>query len=164
MTFKGCLNLRLHILLLLLQIPMDISYQTQIPLTIAYCPESSVYRRWHSEQGRVSPLHKEVRASRTLTKVLGRSTTKKVREWTVLHLLLSLKVLWDRVGCKAPGLDHAAMPKALPHTAAGDQALPSLRPLTTARKPAASLNPPIWGRMPPVKMSMRRPTRVRLRS
>ena len=51
--------------------PVDISFQTQIPLTIAYCPESSVYRRWHSEQGRVSPLHKEVRASRTLTKVLG---------------------------------------------------------------------------------------------
>ena len=70
-TFKDCLNLRLHILLLLLQIPMDVSYQTQILLTIAYCPESLVYKRWHSEQGGVSPLHKEVRASQTLTKVLG---------------------------------------------------------------------------------------------
>ena len=72
MTFGDCLSLMLCILLLLLQIPMDISYQMQIPLTIAYCLESSVYRRWHSEQGGVSPLHKEVRASRTLTKVLGR--------------------------------------------------------------------------------------------
>ena len=71
-TFKDCLNLMLCILLLLLQIPMDILYQMQILLTIAYCPESLVYRRWHSEQGRVSPLSKEVRASRTLTKVLGR--------------------------------------------------------------------------------------------
>ena len=71
MTFEDCLNLMLRILLLLPQIPVDISYQTQILLTIAYCPESSVYRRWHSDQGRVSPLHKEVRASRTLTKVLG---------------------------------------------------------------------------------------------
>ena len=71
-TFKDCLNLALCILLLLPQIPMDILYQMQIPLTIAYCPKSLVYRRWHSEQGGVSPLCKEVRASRTLTKVLGR--------------------------------------------------------------------------------------------
>ena len=71
-TFEDCLSLTLCILLLLPQIPMDILYQTQIPLTITYCLESSVYRRWHSKQGGVSPLHKEVRASRTLTKVLGR--------------------------------------------------------------------------------------------
>ena len=70
-TFDDCLSLMLHILHLLPQIPMDILFQMQIPLTITYCPESSIYRRWHSEQGRVSPLHKEVRASRTLTKVLG---------------------------------------------------------------------------------------------
>ena len=64
-------SLALRILHLLLQIPMDVSFQMQIPLTIAYCLESSVYRRWHSEQGGVSPLCKEVRASQTLTKVLG---------------------------------------------------------------------------------------------
>ena len=50
---------------------MDVLFQTQITLTIAYCPESSVYRRWHPKQGGVSPLHKEVRASQTLSKVLG---------------------------------------------------------------------------------------------
>ena len=44
-TFKECLSLTLRILPLLLQIPMDVSYEMQIPLTIAYCPESSVYRR-----------------------------------------------------------------------------------------------------------------------
>ena len=33
----------------------------------------------------------------------------------------SLKALWDRVGCKAPELNHAAVPKVSPHTAAGDQ-------------------------------------------
>ena len=71
MTFEDCLSLVLCILPLLLQIPVDVSYKTQIPLTIAYCPESSVYRRWHPEQGRVSPFCKEVRASQTLTKVLG---------------------------------------------------------------------------------------------
>ena len=70
-NFKDCLSLMLCILLLLPQIPMDVLFQMQIPLTIAYCPESSVYRRWHSEKGRVSPFRKEVRASQTLTKVLG---------------------------------------------------------------------------------------------
>ena len=70
-TFEDCLSLAPCILPLLPQIPMDISYDTQIPLTIAYCLESSVYRRWHPKQGGVSPFHMEVRASWTLTKVLG---------------------------------------------------------------------------------------------
>ena len=70
-TFEDCLNLTLRILPLLLQIPVDISYETQIPLIIAYCLESLVYRRWHAKHDRVSPFHKEIRASRTLTKVLG---------------------------------------------------------------------------------------------
>ena len=73
-TFEDCLNLMLCVLHLLLQIPMDMSFQMQIPLTIAYCPESSVYRRWHSEQGRVPPVWKEVRASQTLTKALSEVT------------------------------------------------------------------------------------------
>ena len=41
-TFQDCLSLTLRILSLLPQIPMDISYETQIPLIITYCPESSV--------------------------------------------------------------------------------------------------------------------------
>ena len=45
-TFNDCLSLALQVLHLLPQIPVGISFQTQIPLTIAYCPESSVYR-WH---------------------------------------------------------------------------------------------------------------------
>ena len=73
-TFNDCLSLALQVLNLLLQIPMDISFQTQISLTIAYCLESSIYRTWHPEQGRISPLCKEVRASRTLSKVLDRAT------------------------------------------------------------------------------------------
>ena len=44
-TFNACLGLMLQVLNLLPQIPIDISFQTQIPLTIAYCPESSIYRR-----------------------------------------------------------------------------------------------------------------------
>ena len=70
-TFDACLGLVLQVLNLLLQIPIDISFQTQIPLTITYCPESSICRRWCLKQGGVSPLHKEVRASCTLSKVLG---------------------------------------------------------------------------------------------
>ena len=72
--FDICLGLMLQVLNLLLQIPIDILFQTQIPLTIAYCPESSIYRRWCPEQGSVSPLHKEIRASCTLSKVFGRVT------------------------------------------------------------------------------------------
>ena len=70
-TFEDCLSLALCILPLLLQIPVDVSYKMQIPLIIAYCPESSVYRRWHTKHGGVSPFYKEIRAFRTLTKVLG---------------------------------------------------------------------------------------------
>ena len=73
MTFEDCLSLVLCILPPLAQIPVDVSYNMQIPLTIAYYPESSVYRRWHPKQGGVSPFHKDVRASRILTKVLGRA-------------------------------------------------------------------------------------------
>ena len=62
--FNACLSLMLQVLNLLLQVPINILFHTQIPLTIAYCPESSVYRRWHPEQGSVSPLC-------TLSKVLG---------------------------------------------------------------------------------------------
>ena len=42
-TFNDCLSFALQVLNLLLQIPMDVSFQAQIPLTIAYCPESSIY-------------------------------------------------------------------------------------------------------------------------
>ena len=70
-TFEDCLNLALHILPLLPHVPVDISYEMQIPLIIAHCPESSIYRRWDADHGRVSPFCKEVQASQTLTKVLG---------------------------------------------------------------------------------------------
>ena len=73
-TFNDCLSLTLQVLNLLLQIPVDVSFQTQIPLTITYCQDSSIYRRWCPKQGGVSPLCKEVRASWTLSKVLGGAT------------------------------------------------------------------------------------------
>ena len=60
--FNDCLGLALQVINLLPQIAVDVSFQTQIPLTIAYCPESSIYRRWCPEQGVISPLHKEVRS------------------------------------------------------------------------------------------------------
>ena len=59
-TFDTCLGLTLQVLNLP---PVDILFQTQIPLTIAYCLEFSIYRRWCPEQGGVLPLCKEVRAS-----------------------------------------------------------------------------------------------------
>ena len=70
-TFGACLGLTLQVINLLPQIPINISFHMQIPLTIAYCLESSVYRKWCPEQGGISPLHKEIRVSHTLSKVLG---------------------------------------------------------------------------------------------
>ena len=52
-----------------------------------------------------------------------------MRGWTVLHLPLSLKVLWNQVGRKAPELGHAATPGVSPHITAGDQVPPYPRPL-----------------------------------
>ena len=72
--FDACLGLTLQVLNLLPQIPIDILFHMKIPLTIAYCPESSVYRRWCPKHGGISPLCKEIRVSRTLSKVLGRVT------------------------------------------------------------------------------------------
>ena len=69
--FDARLGLGLQVLNQLPQIPIEISFHMQIPLTITYCPESSVYRKWHPEQGGVSPLHEKIRASHTLSKVLG---------------------------------------------------------------------------------------------
>ena len=69
--FDACLGLALQVLNLLPQIPIDILFHTQIPFTIACCPESSVYRKWCPEQGGILPLCKEIRASSTLSKVLG---------------------------------------------------------------------------------------------
>ena len=156
MTFKDCLSLMLCILPLLPQIPTDVSYETQILLTIAYCPESLVYRRWHPKQGRVSPFHKEVRASQTLTKVLGGIHHQDSEGQTTLHLPLSLKGLWDHAGCRAPELSHVAIPEVSPHITAGDQVLPNPRPLKMTRNPAVNLSPLIRRRMLPMKMSMQR--------
>ena len=72
--YDAFLGLTLQVLNLLPQIPIDISFLMQIPLTIVYCLESSIYRKWHPKQGSVSPLHKEIRASRILSKVLSRVT------------------------------------------------------------------------------------------
>ena len=70
-TYEAFLGLTLQVLDLLLQIPIDISFHMQIPLTITYCPESSIYRKWHPKQGGILPLCKEIRASCTLSKILG---------------------------------------------------------------------------------------------
>ena len=91
------------------------------------------------------------------------SPAKEAREWTIHHLPPSLKALWDWVGHEAPELDHSAGPKVSPHTAASNQALPSPRSLTMARKQAANLNPLTRRRTPPVKMRMWRSARVMLR-
>ena len=66
-TFEDCLSLALCILILLPQIPVDVSYQTQILLTIAYCLESSVYSIKH----RAALSHGDDRASTPSVLPLG---------------------------------------------------------------------------------------------
>ena len=107
--FNDCLGLPLQVLNLLPQIPVDVSFQTQIPLTIAYCLESSVYRRWCK-----AVFHLSARKSGHLALCpmcwVG-SPTNQVRAWIIPHLQLLLTTLWDQVGHGAPEIDHTAMPK-----------------------------------------------------
>ena len=70
-TSDTCLYLRLQVLDLLPQILVNISFQAPVPLTLVYCPESTVYQKWHLEQGGISLFCKEIRAEHTLSKVLG---------------------------------------------------------------------------------------------
>ena len=55
-TFEDCLSLALRILPLLPQIPMDVSYEMQIPFTIAYCPESSGLQKMALQTRQSVPL------------------------------------------------------------------------------------------------------------
>ena len=161
MTFEDCLNLTLRILPLLLQVSVDISYKMQIPLIIAYCPESSIYRRWHTGHGRVSSFHKEVRASRTLTKVLGSIHHQIAREWTTPRLPPSPKALWDQTGCEAPELGHVPIPKVSPRTTAVDQVLPAPGPLKMTLNPPVGPSPPMQKRTLRMMMNMQRFVRVK---
>ena len=162
-TFDACLSLTLQVLNLFLQIPIDISFHKQIPLTIAYCPESSVYRRWRPEQGGVSPLCKEIKVCRTLSKV------NQVRVLVVPHLLLLLTIQLYPMGHRAPDVDLIAMHEASLLPAAGDQALRAQQPaiipfipmlLKTVRCQAASLIPSRTRETVLKKRTMPRKTRV----
>ena len=122
-TFDACLGVVLQVLNLLPQIPIDISFQTQIPLTVTYCLESSVYRRWHPEQGGVSPLCKKIRASRTLSKSWVVLSTNQVRAWIVPHLWLLLTTPQDQAGRGALDIGLVAVHEVSPLCTANDQAL-----------------------------------------
>ena len=91
------------------------------------------------------------------------SPTNQVREWTIPHFQLSLTTQQDRAGREAPEISHAAMPEVLPHPAACNPAQPIPRSLMVAGNPAVSLNSPTRRRMPPMKMGMLRPARVKWR-
>ena len=167
-TFDACLGLMLQVLNLLPQVPIDISFHTQIPLTIACCLESSVYRRWCPEQGGVSPLHKEIRASHTLSKVLP---TNQVRVRVIPHLLLLLTTPQDLVGNQALDVDLIAMHKVSLLPAASDQVLQVQQPaaipfismlLKVARCRSVSLIPPKTREMVLRKRTMPRKVRAGL--
>ena len=96
--FDACLGLTLQVLSLLLQIPIDISFQTQIPLTIAYCPESPF-----TEDGTQSRVvfHLSIRKSghpALHPKSWVGSPANQARVWIIPHLWLLLTAPWDQGG------------------------------------------------------------------
>ena len=164
MTFEDCLNLTLRILPLLLQVPMDVSYKTQIPLIITYCPESSIYRRWHAEHGRVSPFCKEVRASQTLTKVLGgiHHQNSEGVDCTPSAATSEGSAGLDRLqGSRARSV---AIPRVSPYTTAIDQVPPTPRPLKMTWNPSVGPSPPMQKRTLPMMTNMQRFVRVTVQS
>ena len=118
-TFNACLGLALQVLNLLPQIPIDVSFQTQIPLTITYCLESSIYRRWQSK----AVFHLSARKSGHLAlcpRSWVGSPANQVRAWIIPHPQLLLTTLWDQAGCGAPDIGPTAVPKvSLLPTASG---------------------------------------------
>ena len=170
--YNACLGLTLQVLNLLPQIPIDILFHTQIPLTIAYCLESSVYRKWYPEQGGVLPLHKEIRVSCILSKVLGGVTCKPSESAGRPPLLLLQTAPWVPVGHRAQGIKLVVVHEAPPLHAADDQALGALQAVTTPFIPklpkmamslAASLLPPKVREVAVEKRTMPKQTRARLR-
>ena len=130
-TYDACLGLALQVLNLLLQIPIDISFHMQIPLTIAYCPESSIYRKWHPKQGSVLPLRKEIRVSCTLSKVLGGVTCQPIESMGRAPLLLLQTTLLVLMGHRALDIKLIAMREVSPPCAADSQTLGTLQAVTT---------------------------------
>ena len=160
--FNACLSLMLQVLSLLPQIPIDISFQTQIPLTITYCLESSICRRWCPEQGGVSPL----------CKAWAGLPANLVRVWIIPHLWLLLTTPQDQADHGALDVDLVAVHEVSLLPSASDQALwaqwqvvipffPTL--LKMARCQAVSLNPPTMREMALEMMTMPKKTRVGLR-
>ena len=79
--------------------------------------------------------------------------TNQVRAWIIPHLQLLLTTPRDQMGCGAPEINHAAMPKV-----ASDQALWALqwvvtlstpRSLKAARNQAVNPNSPMMRKTPP---------------
>ena len=171
-TFDACLGLVLQVLNLLLQIPIDILFHMQIPLTIAYCPESSVYRRCCPEQGGVSPLCKEIRAFHTLSKVLGGVTHQPSESAGGPPSPAPSDHSAESSGSAALDIDLVAMHKASLLPTAGDQTLqaqwPAVIPFIPlipkmARCQAVSLITPKMREMVLKKRTMPRKTRAGLR-
>ena len=119
-TFDACLGLALQVLNLLPQTPIDISFLTQIPLTIAYFLESSI-----TEDGTQSRAVFHLSVSKSgypalCPKSWAGSPTNQVRVWIVPHIWLLLTTPQDQVGHGAPDLNPIAMHEVSLLPTAGD--------------------------------------------
>ena len=120
--FDACLGLTLQVLNLLPQIPINILLHMQIPLTITYCPESSTYRKWCPEQGTILPPIKEIRASCTLSKVLGGVTHQPSESAGCPPLPLPQTTLWVLVSHRTLDIEFVARHRVSHPCTANNQA------------------------------------------
>ena len=168
-TFDACLGLTPQVLNLLPQIPIDISFQTQIPLTITYCLESSIYRDGARSRVVFHPSARKSERPTLCPKSWVGLPTNQVRVWIVPHLRPLLTTPQDQVGRGAPDINLTAMHEVSLLPTAGDQVLwaqqqviilfiPIL--LKMARCRAASPNPPTMREMVLGKMTTPKKTRA----
>ena len=69
-SHDACLSLALQVLNKLPIIPIDLTFSTEIPTVMGYCPESCIYQTWHTDQEGTSPLKEKFKASHVLSKKL----------------------------------------------------------------------------------------------
>ena len=107
--YDACLGITLQVLNLLPQIPIDISLHTQIPLTIAYCLESSVYGKWCPKQAAFHLSSRKSGCPALSLRSWVESHINQVRVWGDPPLLLPWTTPWVLVGHRALDIELMAI-------------------------------------------------------
>ena len=117
-TFNDCLGLALQVLNLLPQIPIDVSFQTQIPLTSTYC-QNPLFTGDGTQSKVVFDLFARKSGHLALCpRCCMGSPTNQVRAWIIPHLQLLQTTLWGQAAHGAPEINHITMPEVSPQSVA----------------------------------------------